>query len=122
LEKEHPSAETSLLITRFGVLNKKLSAEDAIKAYKQLEEVVSKEKFTFNGVKDARRVDSYFDPFGNLTIQQRAWVELAREHTKLGQSAEARRWQEELLSDVGLSELQRAQLRAYWDTYVVNTF
>lgn len=65
----------------------------------------------WNGVKDTARIDSYFDPFGNLDIAQRARVELARCLSKAGRTREAAAQ----LSGVraSLSERMARQLDAY---------
>jgi hypothetical protein len=76
-------------------------------------------RFAFTGVGDARRLDSYFDPFGNLGVRQRALVETARAWTLAGRPLEAARVQTALRSDGPWSPLRRAQVAAYWDGYVV---
>jgi len=68
LEKEHPSLETSLLKTRLGVLSKKLSTEEAVREYRELLSTPVQDRFTFTGVKDARCVDSYFDPWDQYVV------------------------------------------------------
>jgi hypothetical protein len=37
-------------------------------------------------MKDRWRLDSYFDPFGNLSVKQRLQIEIARENSKLKQT------------------------------------
>jgi hypothetical protein len=49
---------------------------------------VNDEKFTWTGVKDFSRVDSYFDPFGNLSLAKRIRLELAREYRKSSKEKE----------------------------------
>ena len=49
-----------------------------------LENVRDEEVFTWTGVKNESRVDSYFDPFGNLRLRQRVMLELARCHYSIG--------------------------------------
>jgi hypothetical protein len=77
------------------------------------------ERFTYTGVKDAARIDSFYDPFGNLSIEQRARLEIARESYKGGRVEAAEGMRTHLLTSAGLSVLQRHQLEAYWDAYVV---
>jgi hypothetical protein len=76
-------------------------------------------RFAFTGVEDARRLDSYFDPFGNLGVRQRALVEAARAWALAGRPLDATRVQNALLGDGPWSPLRRAQLAAYWDRYIV---
>jgi hypothetical protein len=77
-------AENSLLDTRWKLLTKKISTAQAIDRYKNALNNLSREiKFTWTGVKNEGRLDSYFDPFGNMTVWQRINLELAREYYKL---------------------------------------
>lgn len=76
------------------------------------------EQFSFDGVEDRHRVDSYHDPFGNLTVGERARLEGAREHGKLGRTASVSEVLRELM-DGRVSELQRRQPEAYRDEFVL---
>ena len=94
--------------------------EDAAQHYERIRMMArDDERFTFTGVKDAARIDSYYDPFGNLSIEQRARLEIARESYKGGRVEAAEGMRTHLLTSAGLSVLQRHQLEAYWDAYVV---
>ncbi|MDQ2741690.1 MAG: hypothetical protein M3Z66_05265, partial [Chloroflexota bacterium] len=64
---------------------------------------------------------SYYDPFGNLTVGERALVEAARENHKLGRSTEMGRWRATLAGDDRLTIVQRIQLEAYWYEHVLNS-
>jgi hypothetical protein len=78
-------------------------------------------RFTFTGVEDARRLDSYFDPFGNLSVRRRALVEAARAWARAGRPADAERVRGALVGDgAWWSPLRRAQLAAYWERYVTS--
>lgn len=119
VEAERRDAETSLLGTRLAALTEELHPEDAILRYREiLASAGEGPRFSFDGVEDRRRIDSYYDPFGNLSVGQRALLELAREEHKLGRRAEAREAWRELSDASGLSAFQRAQLEAYRDEYV----
>ena len=62
-----------------------MGPEDAAQHYERIRMMAEDdERFTFTGVKDAARIDSYYDPFGNLSIEQRARLEIARESYKGG--------------------------------------
>lgn len=63
-------------------------------------------------MKDIRRLDSWFDPFGNLSVRQRAHLELARESIRAGRRAEADRLRTALGGE--LTARQRRQLDGYW--------
>jgi len=73
-------AEVALLRTRYARLRGTMSRENAIAAYREIANRAGTSQLAgWDGVLDRQRVDSYFDPFGNLRIDQRARVELARE-------------------------------------------
>jgi hypothetical protein len=118
--EEQPTAKTLLFRTRLGVLTGGVGPEDATQHYQRIRMMAQDdERFTFTGVKDAARIDSYYDPFGNLSIEQRARLEIARESYKGGRVEAAEGMRTHLLTSAGLSLLQRHQLEAYWDAYVV---
>lgn len=117
LESESPGPEASLLSTRLSVLSARLSPAEAIRSYTEIRETCPSETgFTWTGVVDSSRLDSYFDPFGNLGIRQRATLELARERIKVGDVSGAESAREEVMED--LLPLQRQQLLGYWQEYV----
>ena len=112
LERERPGAETSLLDTRLDVLAGGLSPADAAARYEQIAGDVDPElRFTWDGVLDRRRLDSFADPFGNLTVHQRARLERVRELNKSGERETAATELERLASE--LPPMKAAQLRAY---------
>lgn len=83
--KKNPSQETILFETRHNILNNSITPAKAIERYQDLLKGLPKEqKFTWTGVKNNLRIDSYFDPFGNMTVWQRIHLEMAREYFKLG--------------------------------------
>ena len=76
---EAPSPEARLFQTRYGILTGKISLAEAARSYTTIaEDAASAKPFGWTGVKDKSRIDSFFDPFGNLDVRQRARVELAR--------------------------------------------
>jgi len=118
LESEAQTAEVLLLKTRLQVLTKQSSAQEALASYKRAAETAkAEEQFTWTGVKDKSRLDSYFDPFGNLSVRQRAQLEMARESYKLKQTYSAEEMRKQLQSQ--LSTLKSQQLAAYWDEFVL---
>ena len=119
LDDNPKTAEVHLLKTRLAILSEDISGEEAIGDYVSLLTTVnSDEEFTYTGVIDSSRVDSFFDPFGNLTIQNRLMIELARENYKLNNLFEVESIKNELFNSANLSVLQIKQLEVYWDEYL----
>lgn len=117
LEREEVSPETALLRTRYALLTKQIDAATAIERYQAVvADTHSRTAFTWNGVRDRSRVDSYFDPFGNLRVDQRARLEMAREQYRLGDVENADFELSTLRSD--LSDRKSLQLEAYWRRYL----
>ena len=118
LVKASPDApEVRLFQARLGVLEGEISPAEAAESYRQICEATGPEDaFTWTGVADGSRLDTYFDPFGNLAVGQRAALERARELYKLGLPEEATALREELVAE--LPPQKAAQLRAYWDEHV----
>lgn len=121
LEISHGSAEVKLLRTRYKILTDNISNEEAVDLYKNIISASTYEqKLTFHGVKYKHRIDSYFDPFGYLSIKQRSEIELAREYHKLGLHDKHHEMKNSILNNHSLSFMQRTQIEGYWDTYVTN--
>lgn len=117
LEKQAPSAETALLRTRFDERQGKIPASEALRRYLSIAEQAGAISFTWDGVKDHSRLDSIFDPFGNLTVGQRALIEAARLHHAAGRHAQAYDLKRSLHEELE-SPLKQAQLDGYWSRYV----
>lgn len=84
-ELEPSSHEVQLFAIRLGYLTHKLAPADAFAQLEALERVATPEEaFHWTGVKDRSRIDSTFDPFGNLTVKQRVRLEVARLAHRLG--------------------------------------
>lgn len=117
LERERPGPESDLLRTRLDVLVNGLAPATAADRYRQIRQSAEPgRRFTWDGVEDRRRVDSFADPFGNLTVHQRAALEEARESLRAGDTSRAAAVKAEL--EGALSPLPLAQLRAYWGEWV----
>ncbi len=108
--------ESALLLARRDV-RKGLAGRERFLALAAA--AASDRPFTFDGVADRRRLDSYFDPFGNLTVRQRALLEAAREAGKAGETAAAEALRAQVAA--GLTARQTVQLDAYWPLHVRNT-
>jgi hypothetical protein len=120
LERERVDAETRLLRTRHDVLIGRLDAATAAERYRQIAADPSARRMpTWNGVQDRSRVDSYFDAFGNLRINQRARVEMARALYLDGEAVAADAVLTALREE--LSPRKALQLEAYWQRDLVPT-
>ncbi|MGD6874270.1 hypothetical protein ACQCU1_19075 [Sutcliffiella horikoshii] len=121
LERSISSVEVMLLRTRYNILKGTITNEEAIACYKKISSASTYEqKLTFHGVKYQNRIDSYFDPFGYLSIKHRSEIEIAREYTKLRLSNKSLEIKKSILNSNNLSILQKAQIEGYWDEYVIN--
>lgn len=117
-EKKESSPEAALFRIRFEELTQHIASAEAEAKYATLvESVPAGLRFTWTGVKDEGRLDSYFDPFGNLTVRQRALLELARIQNLLNSHPEAARNIARIRGE--LSPRQARQLDAYTREYGV---
>lgn len=112
LQDEDDTPEVQLLATRLDLLEGRIDARQAIARYERIASMDSDPAFTWNGVKDRARVDSYFDPFGNLGVRRRALIESAREWHRSGRPAKGDALLAPVLKD--LTARQRAQVENYW--------
>lgn len=113
LERERRDAETALLRTRFELLAGRIDDAAAEARYRDIaDDADARRAFTWDGVRDRSRVDSYFDPYGNLRIDQRARLERARALQALGRDGDARALLDGLQRE--LTARQARQLDAYW--------
>ncbi len=117
LKVERNSPEVALLQTRLDVLEGRATPAMAVDRYRSVATEAGEARFTWTGVADASRLDSYFDPFGNLNVRQRALLETARELYRAERGEEAAGIQQTLGSE--LSNRKAAQLAGYWERYVV---
>ncbi|MXV07027.1 MULTISPECIES: hypothetical protein [unclassified Xanthomonas] len=109
---EAPAAETALLRTRLALLRGQIAPAEARRRYARLaEETPAALAFGWTGVQDRTRVDSFFDPFGNLTVRQRATLELARTDYALGRNRDGEAAIARLKAD--LSPRKALQLSGY---------
>ncbi|MEP7346534.1 MAG: hypothetical protein ABI877_14785, partial [Gemmatimonadaceae bacterium] len=117
LKESAPGPESELLEVRLLRLTNRLDGGGAVERYRQLANATAKDiSFSWTGVKFRDRVDSYFDPFGNLSVQNRARLEWARELLLQGRRDEAARVRQVLESE--LPPAQRVQLGGYWGAFV----
>lgn len=111
-----PGAETELYRTRLDLLRKRIGPEQAIMRYQRIAADAGDTRFSWTGVQDQARIDSYFDPFGNLNVRQRALLESAREYAVIGRKDEV-----EAVFDTIASELpptKARQFEAYFSRYI----
>lgn len=113
LSAKHPdSPEVKLFATRLALLTHAINARQAITRYRAILADSKDTPFTWTGVQDTQRVDSYFDPFGNLTVHQRTQVELARMLYQTHDTADAAALLPSI--QVELTPRKAAQLVGYW--------
>lgn len=106
------SPEADLFRTRYAIVTGKISLAEAARRYDAItKDPASARPFTWTGVKDLARIDSFFDPFGNLDVRQRAEVELARTLFAQGKRAHAEQRLDALAA--GLTPRKALQLRGY---------
>ena len=117
LTRESDDAEIALLRTRYARLRGAMNREEAVAAYREIAgRADASRPAGWDGVVDRRRVDSYFDPFGNLRTDQRARLELARELGK--EDADAVETIRAALAKE-LTSRQALQFDAYWAREIV---
>src|SRR3546814_15677783 len=75
LQRQQPGAETRLLATRLAEIQGRMSPEQALSGHLANAGEAGERRFTWAGVKDRKRNDSYLDPFGNHTKAQPARLE-----------------------------------------------
>ena len=107
-----PPPEAKLFETRLAMLTGKIAPAEAARRYAAIANDKEAGKlFSWDGVKDRARIDSFFDPFGNLDVRQRARVELARTLFAQGKNARAEQNLDQLAGE--LSPRNALQLRGY---------
>lgn len=117
LRAEQNSPDVRLLETRLDLLEERITPAVAVDRYRSIATDAGDARFPWTGVTDAARLDSYFDPFGNLNVRQRALLETARELHRAGRGDEAAGLQQAVGN--GLSARKKAQLAGYWQRYIV---
>lgn len=117
LQQQRTGPEVHLLQTRLAVLTDRLSPAAAAERYAEIAAAAGSDvRFTWDGVLDRRRLDSYADPFANLTVRERAVLEQARELYRAGRRADAARLRDQLAKS--LTSLKAAQLMGYWAEWI----
>ncbi len=111
------SPEAAFFATKYLLFDKKISSKEAINKYQPILKTLPKgTDFSWTGVKDKSRLDSYFDPFGNMTLWQRIHLEIAREYFMVGNTINCNKEKEFLLNE--LQDLKKGMLFAYWQEYI----
>lgn len=117
LSTSAPASERELFALRLEQLTGKVGGEAIIRRYQALLERTPEDaRFSWTGNNLPDRIDSYFDPFGNLSVRRRVWLELARAQFEAGQTGAAKQSFAKVLD--GLSEQKVFQGQRYADLYL----
>ena len=117
LESDAPTPESRVFRARLEELTGRLAPRSAVTTYRALLAATPAEaRFSWTGVKDQSRLDSFVDPFGNLTVRQRIIVELVRLLRADGKEREAARPLKELRDQLG--DRKGRQLDSYAHEYL----
>jgi hypothetical protein len=101
-------------------LHDNLGPRDAAARYERLARSASAtDRFTFDAAVDRRRIDTYFDPFGNFAVRERALLEAAREWQRAGMPDRVEAIRAELTRSGSWTPLKRAEFDEYWDRYLL---
>lgn len=112
------SAEKEFFRIKYDLYLSKITSKQAIAYYqKLLTNTDDATAFTWNGVKDKSRIDSYFDLFGNLSFKKRIRLEIAREFRKMANEKMYRK-EIELLSE-GMNDYKKQMLMVYVQKYLM---
>jgi hypothetical protein len=119
--REDPgSAALPLLRERYRILTGSVAPAAAAADYERIaSRTDSTARFEFTGVEDRRRVDSYFDPFGNLGVRARTLLEAAREWARAGRDGRVQRLREEIARGLPPGPLAEGEFDVYWERYLV---
>ncbi|MDQ8756126.1 hypothetical protein RCO27_07765 [Sphingosinicella sp. LHD-64] len=119
LRRQRPGPESDLFAARLAELEG-APARASLAEYLRIAGAAGDAGFTYTGVRDRSRIDSFFGPFGNLNVAQRASVEAARVHHGLGERDATETIRLRLRQALD-GELKRLQLDGYWARYVAVT-
>ncbi|MEY8749874.1 hypothetical protein [Alkalicoccobacillus gibsonii] len=114
--------EKRLYQIRFQQLLEVNKQTDVIREYKELaEEIGWEERFLFQSFGRMNdRIDSYYDPFGNVSIKARIYIELARVFAKQGAYSKVEEMKAHILDCTGWSLEEKLRLEGYWEEYVLS--
>ncbi|TSB46049.1 hypothetical protein [Alkalicoccobacillus porphyridii] len=113
-------AETILFQTRLDVLTNKITPEAAIHQYQTaLDSVEDNKRFSFQRDVEGDRVDTYYDPFGGVSIKIRLFIELAREYYKLSHLQRVEELKEHILNLDEMNSLKKLQIQGYWEKHLL---
>ena len=116
LQRRHPGGQSALFAARLAELED-ADARTLLARYLAIAQSADAGAFTWTGVKDRSRLDSFIDPFGNLPVADRALLEAARIYIGLGERSKAAAIRSRLAASLG-SDFKRLQFDGYWARYV----
>ncbi|OCA88043.1 hypothetical protein A8F94_09480 [Bacillus sp. FJAT-27225] len=118
LNKQDSSIEVELFTLLFN--RNHYSNEERINKYNILLQKARDERtFTYTGVVDKTRLDSFFNPFASLSIKSYLQLLIGKEYSKLGNTEKALDCKMELLQNEHLNPKQKGQLEAYWERFIL---
>ena len=117
-----PIAEKALFQTRLKVLTKEIGSEEAIMQYESaIMQAEAMEQFYFQSEDQDDRIDSYYDPFGQVSVKARLYIELAREYQKLENQRKVNELKERILGLSEWTKVGKLQLEGYWEDHVLRS-
>lgn len=117
LHKLHPSVETEVYTLLFH--QNVYSKDELIHQYHNLHQQASDEsRFTYTGIVDESRLDSYFNPFACLSIKSYLKLLMAKEYIQLGNALKASELKTKLLEVEALNPQQKQQFEGYWERFI----
>lgn len=119
LNQHSSSIETKLFTTLFNL--PKYPSEKLIEIYSKLvKDITSSTNFTYTDVKFKDRIDSYFDPFGNLDLKSYLFLLIGKEYINLNNKKEALKYKNLIRNDGNLDLQQKMQFELYWEVFISN--
>lgn len=112
------SVEKEFFKVKFDLFLNKISSKQALDHYQKLLTITDDTTvFTWNGIKDKTRLDSYFDPFGNISLKKRIRLEIAREFRKMRNE---KMFEKEInLISEGMNDYKKQMLMVYVQKYLM---
>ena len=79
------------------------------------------ERFTYTGIVDETRIDSYFLPFAALPIKAYVKLMMAKQYVAIKDMEQAEVLKQELLGELSLSPLKTMQFEGYYERFILGS-